>query len=199
VADGSGSPGKDVTHIRDIALLPGERVTHVFSPDRGLTDVLPVEGQVLITTDRRILAFSQVDGRHETFLAPLEELKGVSVKTSARTPGSLFQGILLTLGAIFLYLVIAYWLTGRLEGPGIPFINIDLAPFLVLLLILLGVLLAGKHYFAKKAGSVTFQGSAWVFAFPCRGNTVGQEIYQVVNSVFAARQSGGGYSFLWEE
>jgi hypothetical protein len=180
-------------------LLPGERVTHVFSPDRGLTDVLPFGGQVLITTDRRILAFSQVDGRNETFLAPLEELKGVSVKTSARTPGSLFQGILLTIGAIFLYLVIAYWLTGRLGGPGIPVINIDVAPFLVLLLILLGVLLAGKHYFAKKAGSVTFQGSDWVLAFPYRGDTAGQQIYRVVNSVFAARQSGGGYSFLWEE
>lgn len=199
MANGSSSPGKDVTHLRDIALLPGERVTHVFSPDRGLTEVLPFRGQVLITTDRRILAFSQVDGRNEAFLAPLEELKGVSVKTSARTAGSLFQGILLTIGAIFLYLVIAYWLTGRLGGPGIPIINIDLAPFLVLLLILLGVLLVGKHYFAKKAGSVTFQGSDWVLAFPYRGNTAGQEIYQVVNSVFAARQSGGGYSFLWEE
>ena len=199
MANGSGSPGKDVTHIRDIALLPGERVTHVFSPDRGLTDVLPVGGQVLITTDRRILAFSQIDGRNETFLAPLEELKGVSVKTSARTPISLFQGILLTIGAIFLYLVIAYWLTGRLGGPGIPVINIDVAPFLVLLLILLGVLLASKHYFAKKAGLVTFQGSEWVFAFPYRGDTAGKEIYQVVNSAFSARQSGSGYSFLWEE
>lgn len=199
MANWSGCPGEDVSHIRDVALLPGERVNHVFSPDRGLTDVLPVGGQVLVTTDRRILAFSQVDGRNETFLAPLEELKGVSVKTSGRTPGSLFQGILLTIGAIFLYLVIAYWLTGRLGGPGIPVINIDVAPFLVLLLILLGVLLAGKHYFGKKAGSVTFQGSAWVFAFPYRGDTAGQEIYQVVNSVFTARQSGGGYSFLWEE
>ena len=199
MANGSGSQGKDVTYIRDIALLPGERVTHFFSPDRGLTDVLPSGEQVLITTDRRILAFSQVDGRNETFLAPLEGLKGVSVKTSARTPVSVFQGILLTIGAIFLYLVIAYWLTGRLGGPGIPFINIDIAPFLVLLLIVLAVLMVGKHYFAKKAGSVTFQGGDWVLAFPYRGDTAGQEIYRVVNSIFAARQSGGGYSFLWEE
>ena len=199
MANGSGSPGKDVTHIRDIALLPGERVTHFFSPDLGLTNDLPLGEQVLITTDRRILVFSQVDGRSEAFLVPLEGLKGVSVKTSARTAGSLFQGILLTIGAIFLYLVIAYWVTGRLGGPGIPLIRIDVAPFLILLLIALGVLLVGKHYFAKKAGSVTFQGSDWVFAFPYRGDAAGKEIYQVVNSVFAARQSGGGYSFLWEE
>ena len=57
--DGDFQDVSYLTHIRDVALLPGERVTHVFSPSAGLSDEPPMEGHLLITTDQRILAFAQ--------------------------------------------------------------------------------------------------------------------------------------------
>ena len=197
----NGTPGQKsyITHIREVALLSGERIIQVFCPDRGLTREPPVRGKVLITTNQRILAFSRDDDRNETYLVPLEELKGVAVKTGDRSYGSLFQGLLLVIGAIFLYLVVAYWLTGQFSGPSIPVLHMDTGPLMVLIVVLVGLVLVGRYYFARGDGSVIFQGSSWVFAFPYRGGPAREDIYQVVNSVFAARQARNGYSVPAEE
>ena len=197
----NGSPTVEtyITHIRDVALLPGERVTHVFSPSQGLTGEPPVDGQVLITTNQRIMAFSQEDGREQTYLVPVEELKGVVVKAGSRASGSLLQGLVLAVGGLFVYLIVAYWLTGRIDGPNVPIINIDVGAIMVLLAIVAGVLLIGKYYFVKEAGSVTFQGSNWVFTFPYKSDWAREQVYQVVNTVFVSRRSSDGYSPIREE
>ena len=196
---GSRVPENDGTQVREVTLLPGETITCVFSPEQGLTTAPPPTGQVLITTNQRVLVFRRNDGRNETFLAPLEELKGVAVKTRTRNATSIFQGIVLAAGGVLLYLVVAYWLTGRFDGPNVPLIHIDIGPLLVLLVALLGVLLMGRRYFIKEDGLVTFQGNNWSFEFPYRGNRAGQEIYQVVNSLFAARLPINGHSEHWED
>ena len=192
----SGMPGRQsyITHIREVALLSGERVIQVFCPDQGLTQEPPVRGKVLITTNQRILAFSRDDNRNETYLVPLEELNGVAVKTGDRSYGSLFQGSLLVVGGIFLYLMVAYWLTGRFTGPSVPVIQMDTGPLMVLIVVLIGLGLIIRYYFGRDDGSVIFQGSSWVFAFPYQSDRARQDIYQVVNSVFAARQARNGYS-----
>ncbi len=187
------------SYVRDVALLPGEKVAHVFCPEVGLERSAPTEGQLLVTTNRRILAFRTEDGRNETILVPVEELKGVSVKSSTRSPASLVQGVFLTIGGVFLYVVLAYWLTGRVDGPTIPGLRMDLGPFVVLVSVLMGLGLIVRHYFSRGDGSVTFQGSTWTFAFPFRGEMAGEQVYQVVNTVFAAQHSRSGYSFLWDE
>ncbi len=197
----NGTPGQQsyITHIREVALLSGERIIQVFCPDRGLTQEPPVRGKVLVTTNQRILAFSRDDDRNETYLAPVEELKGVAVKTGDRSYSSLFQGLLLIIGGIFLYLVLAYWLTGQFTGPSVPVLNMDTGPLMVLIVVLIGLVVIGRYYFAREDGSVIFQGSSWVFAFPYRSDRARQDIYQVVNSVFAARQARNGYSVPAEE
>ena len=197
----NGTPGQKsyITHIREVALLSGERIIQVFCPDRGLTQEPPVQGKVLIATNQRILAFSRDDDRNETHLVPLEELKGMTLKTGDRSYGSLFQGLLLILGGIFLYLVLAYWLTGKFTGPSVPVLNMDTGPLLVLIVVIIGLVLIGRYYFAREDGSVIFQGSSWVFAFPYRSERAKQDIYQVVNSVFAARQARNGYPVPGEE
>ena len=197
----SGMPGQQsyITHIREVALLSGERIIQVFCPDQGLTPEPPVRGKVLITTNQRILAFSRDDDRNETYLVPIEELKGVAIKTGDRSYGSLFQGLLLIVGGIFLYLVVAYWLTGQSTGPSVPVLNMDTGPLMVLIVVLVGLVLIGRYYFAKTDGSMIFQGSSWVFAFPYSNGRARQDIYQVVNSVFAARQARNGYSVPAEE
>ena len=197
----SGAPEKQsyITHIREVALLSGEKIIQVFRPDLGVTQEPPVRGKVLITTNQRILAFSSDSERNETYLVPVEELKGVAVKTGDRSYGSLFQGLLLIIGGIFLYLVAAYWLTGRFTGPSIPVINMDTGPLMVLIVVLVGLALIVRYYFGREDGSVIFQGSSWVFAFPYESQRARQDIYQVVNSVFAARQARNGYSVPAEQ
>ena len=179
-----------VTHIRDVALLPEERVSHVFCPDTGLTGEPPGTGQVLVTTNQRIMAFSIDEGGRETFMVPIEDLRGISVKAGTRTSAALVQGILLIAGALFVYLVLAYWLTGRFQGPTIPLIRMDTGAFMVFVGALMGAFFIGRHYFAKEEGSVTFQGGNWAFTFPYKGEAPGYEIYRVINSVFADRRSG---------
>ena len=179
-----------LTHVRDVALLKGERVGHIFRPDTGMTDEPPGAGQLLVTTNQRIMAFSIDDGGRETFMVPVEELRGVSVKTGSRTSTALIQGIMLIAGGLFIYLVAAYWLTGRFEGPTIPLIRMDTGAFMVFVAALMGAFFIGRHYFAKEEGSVTFQGGNWAFSFPYKGKVPGYEIYQLINTVFADRRSG---------
>ena len=179
-----------ITHIRDVALLPEERVSHVFCPETGLTGEPPGSGQMLITTNQRIMAFSIDEGGRETFMVPIEDLRGVSVKAGSRTSAALVQGILLIAGALFVYLVLAYWLTGRFQGPTIPLIRMDTGAFMVFVGALMGAFFIGRHYFTKEEGSVTFQGGNWSFSFPYKGEGPGYDIYQVINTVFADRRSG---------
>jgi hypothetical protein len=196
---GSRVLGSVGTQVRDVTLLPGETITCVFSPELGLTQAPPLTGQVLIATNQRVLAFCRNDGRDETFLTPVEDLKGVAVKSGSRNTISIFQGVGLAVGGILLYLVVAYWMTGQFEGPNVPFINVDVGPLLVLLAALVAGGLMGRHYFSRDDGSVMFQGTNWSFEFPYRGDRASQEIYQVVNSLFAARLSVNGHSYLWED
>jgi hypothetical protein len=174
-------------------------VTHVFSPDLGLADEPPEAGQVLVTTNRRILAFTERDGHDETFLTFVEELKGAAVKAGSRRSGSVPQGLLLAAGGVFLYVAFAYWLTGRMGGPSIPILNMDIGPFILMIVAALGAVLAGRYFYGKGDGSVTFQGSNWTFVFPYRGDRAGEDIYRVVNTLFAARDSSIGYSLLWKD
>ena len=197
--DGFETTENGVTQIRDIALLPGETIDRVFTPGQGLTDQPPATGQLLVATNLRVLAFCRTDGRNETFMVPMAELKGVAVSARSRTVLSVIQGVLLSLGGLILYMAVAYWLTGQFNGPSIPALRMDLAPFLALL-IALGVLAAiGRHYFTKVDGTVTFRGSNWTFAFPYRGERAGREIYEVVNSVFLNRHWENGTGYLWED
>ena len=189
VIGGAGAPESYLTHVRDVALLAGERVNHLFCPVQGLTPEPPGSGQVLVATNQRIFAFSLDEEKGDAFIVPLEDLQAVSLKAGARSSGALFQGVLLIVGAIFIYLVLAYWLTGRFQGPHVPVINMDAGALVVLAAAVLGSVYVGRHYFAQQAGMATFQGANWTFSFPYVGELPGRQIYQVVNSVFADRKT----------
>lgn len=191
--------GTSVACVRNVALLPGETLDNIFSPELGLTQHTSAKGQLLVATNQRVLAFCRNEGRDETYMIPISDLQGVAVKARTRTTASVVQGTLLLLGGILLYLAIAYWITGRVEGSSIPFINMEVVPFLVFLIALIGVGLVAWHYFGTEDGSVTFQGSNWNFAFPYRGHRAGQELQLVVDSIFAARLETYEHAFLWED
>ncbi len=196
---GSNTKDGGPSFIREVALLPGETIDYVFSPELGLTQDPTADGQLLVATNQRVVAFCRNEGRDETFLFPVAELQGVAVKGRSRNVASIVQGTLLLAGGIFLYAAVAYWMTGRFDGPTLPLINMDIGPLLVLLVMLAGGVVMGRFYFTKADGLVTFQGYNWSFTFPYRGKRPGQEIYQLVNGVFASRLSKNGNLFLWED
>ena len=191
----NGSQPEDsyITSIRHVAMLPGEKLTHVFSPSMGFSQEPPVNGHVLITTNQRILAFSNEDGKDETHIVPVEELSGVVVKTVSRNSASLLQGILLVAGGLFVYAIAAYWLAGRIELPNVPVINLDIGAIGVLIAIFAGVLLIWNFYRSNESGSVTFQGTNWVFSFPYESEGAKEQVYRMVNTVLVARRSINGY------
>jgi hypothetical protein len=182
-----------LTQIRDVSLLQGEKVTHVFSPQNGLLEEPSSTGRLLITTSHRIVSFSNGQGNHETLLVPVEELKGVVVKSGTRNPNSLIQGLILVVSGLIIYFVLSYWITGHFDGPSVPIINIDLAPLIILLGLVFAGWMLGKHYFTSASGSVTFQGSNWVFTFPYTGEKASSEVHQLVKTVFTTRSSRNGY------
>ena len=186
-------PENYLTQVRDVALLNDEKVTHVFSPQEGMINEPTGTGRLLITTSQRIISFSEVQGNHEILLFPIEELKGIMVKSGGRSSASLFQGLLMIAGGLIIYLVISYWLTGRIDGPTVPLINVDLGPLVILMGVLGDGWLVGKYYFDKDGGTVTFQGSNWAFSFPYSGEKAGEEIYHIVKTVFDTRSIRNGY------
>ena len=180
-------PESYLTQIRDVPLLPEEKVTHAFLPEDGLIKEPTVAGRLLITTNQRIISFAQGERHNETVLVPVEELKGVVVRKAARNSGSLIQGLLLLAAGLFIYLILAYWITGRFDGPKIPLINLDAGPLIILVGLLWGGWLVSRHYFIRGDAWLTFQGSDWVFTFPYTSDKASEEVYQVVTTVFASR------------
>ena len=182
-------PSFSGTMVRKIALLSGESISHTFSTELGLVQQPTEEGRMLVLTNRRVIAFGQSDGMRESVLIPVEAVKAVAVHAGRRDKGNLFQGGLMIVAAVFFYVLLAYWLTGRIGGPTRPIIRMDLVAFLVFLAILTGVAMMAQMYFSKSDGEVTFQGEGVKVTFPFRGDTAEDDIYQVVNAAFAARQT----------
>jgi len=188
---GIPAPGSSLSgaSIRHIDLLSGESVSRIFSPDDGLIPQPVAEGRMLVLTNRRVMTFGQKDGIREMVIVPVEEVKAVAVNAGHRSKGTLFQGGMMIVAAVFFYVLLAYWLTGRIDGPTVPIIRIDLVAFVVFLAILTGVTMLAQIYFAKPDGEVTFQGDGVKFTFPFRGDTAEDEMYVLVNEAFAARQT----------
>ena len=174
--------------VRNVHLLPGESVNSTFSPENGRISDLLCRGRMLVLTNQRIIAFCQKASVKETALIPLEEIKIVTVNAGQRSKATLLQGSIMIVAAVMLYVLLAYWLTGRIDGPQIPVIRMDLVAFVVFLAVLTGVAMLAQGYFAKPDGEVTFQGDGVMFTFPFRGETSEEEMYDLVNKAFAARQ-----------
>lgn len=175
--------------VRHVGLLSGELISHTFSPEGGLVSQPPERGKMLVVTNLRVMAFGQSEGVRETVLIPVEEVKAVSVIAGQRSKGTLFQGGMMVVAAVFFYVLLAYWLTGRIDGPTVPIIRMDLVAFVVFLAILTGVAMMAQIYFAKPDGEVTFQGDGVKVTFQFRGDSAEEEIYVLVNAAFAARQT----------
>ena len=159
--------------VRGLPLLEGERLEELFVPYDGLVSDTPRKGQLLALTNQRVISFLQSDGNKETFVAPLDELRGVAVKANIRGLKHLSQGLIVMLLGVFAYFIVGYILDGvaiaAAIGAGIIFV---------------GVLFLGRYFLWEEEGTVTFQGGSWELCFPFKSNMASACVYTLVNRFF---------------
>lgn len=181
--------------IRGFPLLRDEKVSRVLLPNEGLSDSVPPSGQALILTNLRLIAFRGVEGYRDTHVARTADISQCSVRTGQRNWSAILQGLMIMVGGAFLYLVVGYWLAGQISGPNVPVLNIDVAPFIALLIILAGLLVLLQNYFTRPAGAVIFRGTGVEIAFPFRSSLDVTQVYDFVelaqNTEDAAGQPEG--------
>ena len=164
---------KGDSSVRELPLLDGETIEERFVPDGGLVSETPWEGQVLVLTNQRIISFVHNNGNQETFLSPLAELKGVSVKSNTRGFRDLLQGLGLILIGILAYIILGYILDG-----------VAIALALGAAIVFVGVLFLAKHLFWEEEGTITFQGGSWELCFSYRNNRASADVYKLVHRFF---------------
>ena len=182
-----------LSRVRGVRLLPDERVARVFSLEEGLLDEPSSNGQLLIATNQRILFFRDEGSAREATLLPVEELKGIVVDTAQKGTLSPLRGILTLVGALAFYLLVAYWMAGQLDGPGIPGLNMDFLPFVLLAAVLVGAWLYWRHNVRRAGGKVTIQGSNWNLSFSVLGAERIPDLNDVVECLFNSRQERWDY------
>ncbi len=174
--------------VRGITLLPREQVAQVFSLRDGLVDEPVATGQLLITTNQRIIFFREEEGSREATLLPVEELKGVVVSTIESGSWSILRGIFTLVGALAFYLLVTYWVSGRVDSPDLPLLNMDLIPVLLLAVIVVGAWLYWRHGVRWAGGNVTLQGSSWNLTFALPGSERIPEVNSVVECLYICRE-----------
>ena len=168
----------DRQSVRELSLLEGEQVEQLFVPDSGLVSDTPWKGQLLVLTNQRLISFMQSDGHNETLLAPLDELKGVSVKANARGSRDLVQGFALIVIGILSYLIVGYVLEG-----------VAIALALGAAIGVVGMLFIIKYLFWEEEGTVTFQAGDWEVSFPYKTNLASSDVYSLVERFFQLKFS----------
>ena len=180
------------TRIRGVHLAAGEEIDKVFLPNEGLVESVPQSGQALILTNQRLIAFRGIEGFRDTHMAVVSEITQCSVRTGQRNWNAVVQGLMIMVGGGFLYLIVGYWLAGQISGPNVPVLNIDVAPLIALLIILVGVAILVQNYFIRPAGAVIFQGVGMEIAFPFRSSLDLQQVYDLVDVAQAHRSRAKG-------
>lgn len=181
--------------VRGIPLAPGEVVQQIFSAESGIVETTPERGAALALTNRRIIALVQSNASRDLSIMPLSAVRQASVRLGGRSGAVIFQGAALAVVGLLLYAIVAYWLAGRVDGPSIPVLNMDLAPFLALVVTLIGLAIAANAYLAKPEGVITIQGPGVQIAFPVRGAEAERQSPLLLNAIYAAAQWDSGTAY----
>ena len=146
-----------------------------FIPYDGLVPDTPHKGELLVLTNHRVITFIHSNGHNDAFFAPLEEMKGVSVKANTRETKNLSQGFIMIIVGILAYFIIGYALD-----------SVTIASVLGGIILFMGVLFIARYFFweEEEKGVITFQGGSWELSFPYKSNMAGACVYSLVNRFF---------------
>ena len=160
--------------VRELSLLDGERIEERFVPDDGLVLDTPEKGHLLVLTNLRVMSFVETDGRKEMFLAPLDELKAVSVKASTRGLKDIVSGLGLMLIGVLSYFILGVFIVE----------NVAIAGAIGAAISFVGLLFIVRHFFWEEEGSVTFQGGSWNVSFVYKSTRAGLDVNMLIKRFF---------------
>ena len=169
-----------IKQIRKIPLLQDEAINCIVSATNGIINEPEPTGKLLVTTSQRIMLFSHGARDRTTILLPIEQLTGHTLTEKDDSPVSLIQGLMVIASGVLIYLFFGYWLSEYLEGPNIPFINMDLWAALLLASVITGGWLIWRYYFTKEGLLITFKGSGWSYNFEYNGPE--SDLEQIIES-----------------
>ncbi len=183
--DQAAAPTLTARHVRWLPLAEGEITLQHFSSERGVVDSIPASGDVLVFTNRRVISFIESGDRKEVAVAPLAEVTGASVKYGSRTPRDMYQGPILIILAMFVFVAsyvlhqetLAYVLAGGLA--------------------VIGGLLTLRNLLWEEEGELKLQGPGVDVSCTFRGRRAGADVRLMVNRFFELKQSGGYGRSIW--
>ncbi len=178
-------PPISVRHVRWLPLTEREMVLQRFSSEHGVVDSIPPNGDILVFTNRRIISFIESGERKEVSVAPLDDVTSASVKYGVRTNRDMYQGPILIILALFVFLtsyvlhqeLLAYVLAGGLA--------------------VIGALLTLRHVLWEEEGEIQFQGAGVKVSCTFRGRRAGGDVRLMVNRFFELKQPGRYGRSIW--
>ena len=163
--------------VRQVTLLAGEKILALLNPKDGLLPKAPEVGGLLTLTSRRLITFSELDGRKETRTIPLEGVEDVCVRSSSRNPKPLYQGLTLMFVGLLVYLVMGTFSDdGRI-----------VAALLGLAIGLLGLLFIGRYLAWEQGGELIVSLGGREVSFPLESERAMEQSYEVLNGIMRAK------------
>ena len=181
-----------IKRIRKVPLLQDEAISCMVSATTGIIREPEPTGQLLVTTNQRILLFAHGARGRDTILLPIKQLTGHTLKDKDSSHLSLLQGFLVLAAGVLFYLFSGYWLSDHLEGPNIPLINMDLWAVILLASLITGGWLIWRYYFSKNGFQITFKGSCWSYDFEYLGP--GSDLEQIIETALQCGYSDDNVS-----
>ena len=178
-------PQLTARHVRWLPLAEGEIPLQHFSSERGVVNSIPSNGDVLVFTNRRVISFVESGDRKDVSVAPLDEVTGASIKYGARSPRDIYQGPILIILAVFVF-VASYILHQE-----------TLAYVLAGALAVIGGLLTLRNLLWEEEGELLFQGPGVKVSCTFRGRRAGADVRLMVNRFFELKQTGRYGRSIW--
>lgn len=165
--------------IRQVSLLAGEELVEAFTPAEGRVAIPPDEGTLVALTSKRVIVFSQEEGKEQMTLAWVDQLEGATLRSQQRNARNLYYGIGLLFLALIVYLFVGTFLAG-----------IVVAGLAGGVIAVLGVMFLLQYFFWVGAGSLIFHGSGWEVSVSYSGDNTRSDALEFVQSFFQVKQGG---------
>ena len=178
--DGQPTPGG----IREVRLLDDERVVGLLDGSSGLVETPTRHGPLLALTDRRVISLIEAEDRHETHVASIGKVQGVSIRAHQRPQKPLVQGVVLILAGILVYLLVGTFSTGIPVNAGIT-----IGALLGGAVALLGLVYIARYLLWERGGELIFQTGGLELTFLYNSPEAALAVQQLLRRFFQL-QSG---------